>query len=116
MEPINPQVLPSTLPKKEHHKSAMVGLWAAFGAIIIGLLYWWLVSAKLVPTPTSSLPKPRDPRLELVEATATDQPMELSAEQRTKLQALVKSSAKAVPVKMSAAELQAQRTQAEATR
>ncbi len=48
MDSLNPQVLPSSLPKKDHHRRAQVALWAALGAIIIGVAYWAIASSRKV--------------------------------------------------------------------
>ncbi len=52
MESFNPQVLPSSLPRKDHHKTALISIWAAVAAIIIGLLYWWIASPREPVAPT----------------------------------------------------------------
>lgn len=51
MDSLNPQILPSSLSRKDHRKSSLIALWAAIAAIAIGLIYWGLASKKAVETP-----------------------------------------------------------------
>ncbi len=54
MDSLNPQVLPSSLPRKDHRKATQVALWAAFAAVILGVSYWALVGQKEVDVTPSS--------------------------------------------------------------
>jgi hypothetical protein len=50
MDTINPQILPSTRPRKEHHRTAIVGVWVLVVALIIAALYFVQMREKKTPT------------------------------------------------------------------
>ncbi|MES2216094.1 MAG: hypothetical protein V4481_02250 [Patescibacteria group bacterium] len=75
MESFNPQVLPSSLSKKDHHRRAQVALWAALGAIIIGVSYWAIAGSRKVdvtpPLPVTHTKTAAELRQEMIASLQT---------------------------------------------
>jgi hypothetical protein len=56
MDTINPQILPASLTKKEHHRAAVVGLWVVLVALLVALIYWIQTRDTTPVTPSVSPP------------------------------------------------------------
>jgi hypothetical protein len=54
MDAINPQILPSTLTRKEHHRSAIVGVWILVVTLLVAVIYIMQVINMNQPAPPVS--------------------------------------------------------------
>jgi hypothetical protein len=66
MDTINPQILPPSMARKDHHRAAVVGIWVAIIAVLLGLSYWWMVKNR-----ASSLVNSQDPQQEMISILRT---------------------------------------------
>jgi hypothetical protein len=85
MDTINPQILPSTLTRKEHHRSAIVGVWILVVTLLIAAIY--VVQVISTKEPTGSAAK-TDPNAKYLEALRTPTPPVTDADRSTALQKL----------------------------
>jgi hypothetical protein len=71
MDTINPQILPSTLSKKEHHRAAIVGLWVLAVALLVGAIYWFGLKNQSSSVPTSgTTSQPHDEILSAIRSSS----------------------------------------------